>query len=159
MKNKILTLVLILTSGFVFAQVNTNKNQESKIKYLDKSILKSDTKKTETSKPIVAEETEPVIIQRLEYKSEENTSTQKEIISEDPIPAESKEKEIEPAKTIDEQIAIQDSYINALNTKIESVKNNPEQDKKAKENGWYEQMEKNKAESLRKKEELIKLKK
>ena len=160
MKNNIFTLFFILTSGFVFAQVNTENGQRGKIKYSDKSILKSaDTKKPEVSKPVVVEETEPVIIQRLEYKSEESSSTNKEVKIEDATPVVSKEKEIEPEKTIDEQIEILDLHINSIDTKVNIVKNDSEQDKIAKEKGWYKQMEQNRNNAIEKKTQLINSKK
>lgn len=156
MKNTIFTLVFILTSSLLFAQVNTDKSQESKIKYIDKSNLKSDdSKKAETSKPIVAEETEPVIIQRLEYKSEESVQPKTEIGNE----TKTENLESVPVRTIEDEIAELDIKIKAIDTKVEWVKNNSEEDTKAKANGWYNQMQDYKQNYLLQKEELNKLKK
>lgn len=174
MKNNIFTLFFILTSGFVFAQVNTENGQRGKIKYSDKSILKSaDTKKPEVSKPVVVEETEPVIIQRLEYKdpnTNNNNSQSLEVIpNEAKIETETENvqskqmiknsKSTPEIKTIDEQIEILDGLIEAIDSKVLEIKNNPEQDLKAKESGWYDQMAKNKKNAIEKQNNLIDSKK
>lgn len=156
MKNNIFTLFFILTSGFVFAQVNTENGQRGKIKYSDKSILKSaDTKKPEVSKPLVVEETEPVIIQRLEYKSEESVQQKNEIGKEN----QTEKLESVPVRTIEDEIAELDIKIKAIDAKVEWVKNNSAEDAKAKANGWYDQMNGYKQNYLLQKEELNKLKK
>ena len=156
MKNNIFTLFFILTSGFVFAQVNTENGQRGKIKYSDKSILKSaDTKKPEVSKPVVVEETEPVIIQRLEYKSEESVQPKNEIGNE----TKTEKLELAPVRTIEDEIAELDIKIKAIDAKVEWVKNNSAEDATAKANGWYDQMNGYKQNYLLQKEELNKLKK
>jgi hypothetical protein len=156
MKNNIFTLFFILTSGFVFAQVNTENGQRGKIKYSDKSILKSaDTKKPEVSKPVVVEETEPVIIQRLEYKSEESVQPKNEIGNE----TKTEKLELAPVRTIEDEIAELDIKIKAIDAKVEWVKNNSAEDAKAKANGWYDQMNGYKQNYLLQTEELNKLKK
>jgi len=156
MKNNIFTLFFILTSGFVFAQVNTENGQRGKIKYSDKSILKSaDTKNPEVSKPVVVEETEPVIIQRLEYKSEESVQPKNEIGNE----TKSEKLELAPVRTIEDEIAELDIKIKAIDAKVEWVKNNSAEDATAKANGWYDQMNGYKQNYLLQKEELNKLKK
>ena len=156
MKNNIFTLFFILTSGFVFAQVNTENGQRGKIKYSDKSILKSaDTKKPEVSKPVVVEETEPVIIQRLEYNSEESVQPKNEIGKE----TQTEKLESVPVRTIEDEIAELDIKIKAIDAKVEWVKNNSAEDAKAKANGWYDQMNGYKQNYLLQTEELNKLKK
>jgi hypothetical protein len=157
MKNNIFILFFVLTSGSVFAQVNTENVQTGKIKYSDKNTLKSlGTKKPEVSEPVVVEETEPVIILRLEYNATENSNIFSEEKTNEVVPV---QEQIEPEKSVDEQIAIQDSYIKAINIKIEAVKNNPDQHNRAEKSGWYDQMEQNKKVAELKKIELINSKK
>jgi len=156
MKNKIVTLVFILTSGFVFAQVNTEKGQDGKIKYSDKSILKTgDSKKTETPKPVVAEETEPVIIQRLEYKSEENIQPKNEV----KVEQKSNNPEVLPVRTIEDEISEIDRTIEAIDIKVNVIKNDKVENKKALESGWYDQMAEYRKTAVAKKEVLINSKK
>ncbi|GAA0876350.1 hypothetical protein GCM10009118_27600 [Wandonia haliotis] len=53
-------------------------------------------------------------------------------------------------------IADVDSYIKAVQTKIEYVKNTPEEHAIALKEGWYEKMEKNIQKALIQREELVK---
>lgn len=48
-----------------------------------------------------------------------------------------------------------DSYIQAVEIKIEHVKNNPEQKKIAEEEGWFEQMDANIQEAKKQREILL----
>jgi hypothetical protein len=156
MKNNIFTLFFILTSGFVFAQVNTENGQTGKIKYSDKSTLKSgDTKKPEVSKPVVVEETEPVIILRLEYKSEESVQPKNETQVETKV----EQVETTPARTIEDEIAEVDKTIEAIDIKVNVIKNDKVENKKAIESGWYEQMAEYRKTAVAKKEVLINSKK
>lgn len=64
-------------------------------------------------------------------------------------------------KTLQGEVDYYNHYISQLQTKIQHLKNNPEEDKMAREKGWYDQMNKYIAESkarIKELEELIKQK-
>lgn len=62
-------------------------------------------------------------------------------------------------RTTEDEIADLDNYIKAIDTKVEWAKNNPEEDKKAKKSGWYDQMATAKKTAEEKKQNLINSKK
>ncbi len=63
----------------------------------------------------------------------------------------SSNKNSQPEKTVE----YYDTYIESIRKKVEWVKSNPEEDAKAKENGWYEQMEQFVANAKKEREELL----
>ncbi len=133
-------------SGVLFAQTKVESETKSiKVEKVElKTVEKSKTNSSATEHKS-ATPTEPVIIQRLEYKAEDNSVQSNDI--------ENQNKEIEM------KISNLDSYINAIDQKVNFVKNIPEKDQKAKESGWYDQMDKNRNEAVAEREELVKSKK
>lgn len=141
--------MLFLNITFLGISQTTSVNQNSKeLKFEDKSKIKTAEKNPREKESQNSADTvsaEPVIIQRLEYKQDEN------IVKTDEVKPSVTTEEVDKQK----QIATLESYINAIDTKVVAVKNNPEQHRKAKKSGWYKQMEKNRADAVTKKNALI----
>lgn len=140
--------MLFLNITFICSAQNTSANTNSKeLKFEDKSKIKTaerNPSEKETEQSVDSVSAEPVIIQRLEYKQNENTVKTEEVKPSVTTVEEDKQK----------QIATIESYINAIDIKVAAVKNNPEQHRKAKKSGWYKQMEKNRADAVAKKNAL-----
>lgn len=174
MKKLFFFLLLIFNAGLVFGQTSVDSTKTNKMVLKDKSKLKAvGVKQTNDVSTNHSESTEPVIIMHLEYNSsnEQKSEVKTEEVKKEEVQAEttqqsSEQKQMiqnsktEPeVKSVEEQITILDGLINAIDTKVNSVKNNPEEDKKAKANGWYDQMAKNRKDAVAKKEALINSKK
>lgn len=161
MKNTLIVIILTLFSVHVFGQ------EKAKINVVEGKTVKSAHNKTTYSNHDSKVGTdkksseEPVIILRLSSSDNVVADEKKTEV----IPAsnnENSDKPIvkeKPVKSIDQQIQDLDTYINAIDIKVEWVKNNPEEDKMAKETGWYEKMNENRKNSLNQKEKLLKSKK
>lgn len=170
MKKFFFFLLLVIQSGMLLAQTSTDSTKASQIQFKDKSKLKAvGVKQTSNVGSEHSESNEPVIIMHLEYNSsdaskiEVKTEEVKQVeVQTETTNGSSEQKQVmvnsksEPeVKTVEEQILILDGHINAIDTKVNSVKNNPEEDKKAKKSGWYEQMAKNRKDAIAKREALI----
>lgn len=160
--------MLFLNITFLGISQTTSVNQNSKeLKFEDKSKIKTAEKNPREKESQNSADTvsaEPVIIQRLEYKQEnifQNESSQENNYSVNPVLTQkSNENTTESTKkSIEEQIIDLETYLIAIEKKVEWVKNNPEEHSKAKENGWYMQMQKSYSDALIKRDLLINSKK
>lgn len=151
---------LLITFFFVGATILVSaQNSNEKIK-VENVTLKTANPKNESPKEKVInnqEENEPVIIQRLEYTApgySKNSSEESKTVN-------TMDAKVEPVvvRTIEDEIADVENYINAIDVKVNAIKNNPSEDKKAKESGWYDQMDGYKKNALEKKTALLNSKK
>jgi hypothetical protein len=150
MKKALFTLIFSLYFGFSFSQTTGNqvKVENKELKAVGRT-LPADEKNNQAET-----KSEPVIILHLEYNAvENNTKIDEKLV--DKVET----IKLVPDRTIDQEIADADAMINAIDTKIEWVKNNPEENKKAIASGWFDQMEGYRQNAQSKKDELIKLKK
>lgn len=148
MKKIAVAFLLLFSATLASAQEQKEIKVVTSVKGADPKENRPGEKKSENHSEIKSDE--PVIIQRLEYTAPGYTPI---------VPNETKveETKVESSntdeETIDPVVAI-DNNIKAIDSKVEWVKNNPAEDKKAKETGWYQQMEENKKALQKKKEEL-----
>lgn len=143
MKNFILLIFISLLSNSLFAQ------EAKKIQTVENKTVKIQPSKTRYSNhdaDQVNKDQESKII--LTLSSKDNSS---EKVNEEKLTPEQLEK-------IDERILVKENLIASIDKKVLDVKSNPEEDKKAQENGWYTQMETTKQEAIRDIEKLNALK-
>lgn len=157
MKRSIFTLIFLFSAVLLFAQEPKSAKQ---IQHLEKGNLKTtgtikpESNPTQPENITTNENSDSNIYLRLEYKSEESKNTTTEVQNTEVLPETVVEKDVTPVKTIDEQIKHQEELIKAIDEKVKFAKNNPVEDKRAKESGWYLQMEKNKVTANKKLDEL-----
>lgn len=141
---------LILMFFFLTSLAVTSWSQEAKkIQAIENKTVKIQPNKTSYSNhdaDQVSKDKEPKII--LTLSSKDNSS---ENVTEEKLTPEQIQK-------IDEEIKAKNSLIEAIDKKIDIVKNNPIEDKKAQETGWYAQMEESKKSALNDIEKLNALK-
>lgn len=143
MKNFILLIFISLLTNSLFAQ------EAKKIQAIENKTVKIQPSKTRYSNhdaDQISNDKEPKII--LTLSSKDNTS---ENVTEEKLTTEQIAK-------IDERIQVKENFIQAIDKKVLDVKSNPEEDKKAQEIGWYNQMETAKQEALHDIEKLNALK-
>lgn len=135
---------------FLTSLAVTSWSQEAKkIQAIENKTVKIQPNKTSYSNhdaDQVSKDKEPKII--LTLSSKDNSS---ENVTEEKLTPEQIQK-------IDEEIKAKNSLIEAIDKKIDIVKNNPIEDKKAQETGWYAQMEESKKSALNDIEKLNALK-
>lgn len=139
MKKYYLFLLLLIASSTLYSQVNEKPQQ---IKLTDKKEIKAiqQPQTTTTSNSTTTENTT-------------NSNAQSYPISYT-VDADGYQETMDKA-FYERQLEGVNDLIEAIDYKVEYVKSNPEENAKALNSGWFEQMERNKANALKQKAELI----
>lgn len=145
MKNTLLLLIFLSITFVGFAQESKKlpivEGKTVKTQQIEKKHSNHDENQKLENKS-----DEPVIILKLSSSGNSQVTDTQQELTPDQI------------QKIDERILAKQSLINSIDKKVLDVKNNPEANKKAEENGWFLQMENNRKAAAEEIEKLNALK-
>lgn len=153
MKKNLLILLMFTFTGTLFAQTKVESEKKTiKVENVElKTVKHENTKSVKFASAEDKNESQNISIGASNSESEKMDNNDANFKIEN--------NETKNENTIEEQLMYYESLIKSIDKKVLVVKNDSVENERAKETGWFEQMESNRLTALNRIEELKKLKK